>query len=127
MNTLKRGAKLISGRAPKDSQPVLRSVARSKHPRFKIEVQNSEWESCSHIGLVRGTPRPQRDSITAFPDIAWHDDCLGRGLIPDTAPGLFGFVGPVEVPADPPALLLPKPVFGLTPEVTPGFDGAVGN
>jgi hypothetical protein len=50
-----------------------------------------------------------------------------RGLVlpmPDIAPELLGFVGPVEVPADPPALLLPKPVLGLTPEVAPGV--AVG-
>ena len=44
--------------------------------------------------------------------------------MPDIAPELLGFVGPVEVPADPPALLLPKPVLGLTPEVAPGV--AVG-
>jgi hypothetical protein len=45
--------------------------------------------------------------------------------MPDEAPGLFGFVGPVEVPPDPPALLLPNPVFGLTPDVAPGV--AVGD
>jgi hypothetical protein len=43
--------------------------------------------------------------------------------MPDSAPELLGFVGPVEVPADPPALLLPKPVLGLTPEVAPGAGG----
>jgi hypothetical protein len=46
-------------------------------------------------------------------------------LIPEEAPGLLGLVGPVEVPADPPALLLPKPAFGLTPDVAPGV--AVGD
>ena len=40
--------------------------------------------------------------------------------MPDEAPGLLGLVGPVEVPPDPPALLLPNPVFGLTPDVAPG-------
>jgi putative DNA primase/helicase len=53
------------------------------------------------------------------------DHCRGLVLpMPDIAPELLGFVGPVEVPADPPALLLPKPVLGLTPEVAPGV--AVG-
>ena len=55
------------------------------------------------------------------------DHCRGLVLsMPDIAPELLGFVGPVEVPAGPPALLLPKPVFGLTPEVTPGGVGAAG-
>ena len=45
--------------------------------------------------------------------------------MPDDAPGLLGFVGPVEVPPDPPALLLPNPAFGLTPDVAPGV--AVGD
>jgi hypothetical protein len=45
--------------------------------------------------------------------------------MPDDAPGLLGFVGPVELPPDPPALLLPNPEFGLTPEVAPGV--AVGD
>jgi len=49
------------------------------------------------------------------------DHCRGLVLsMPDIAPELLGFVGPVEVPADPPALLLPKPILGLTPEVAPG-------
>jgi hypothetical protein len=43
--------------------------------------------------------------------------------MPDTAPDGLGFVGPVEVPPDPPALLLPKPTFGVKPEVTSGVDG----
>jgi hypothetical protein len=33
-------------------------------------------------------------------------------FMPDTAPDEPGIVGPVGVPPDPPALLLPKPVFG---------------
>jgi hypothetical protein len=46
-------------------------------------------------------------------------------IMPDVAAGLLGFVGPVEVPPDPPALLLPNPAFGLTPDVAPGV--AVGD
>ena len=34
--------------------------------------------------------------------------------MPEIAPPPLGLVGPVEVPPDPPALLLPNPVFGLT-------------
>jgi hypothetical protein len=45
--------------------------------------------------------------------------------MPDNAPGLLGFVGPVDVPPDPPALLLPNPALGLTPDVAPGV--AVGD
>jgi hypothetical protein len=44
-------------------------------------------------------------------------------FMPDTAPDGLGFVGPVGVPPDPPALLLPKPTLGVKPDVTPGLDG----
>jgi hypothetical protein len=43
-------------------------------------------------------------------------------FIPDTAPDEPGFVGPVGVPPDPPALLAPKPTFGVKPGLTSGID-----
>jgi hypothetical protein len=41
-------------------------------------------------------------------------------FMPDTAPDEPGIVGPVGVPPDPPALLLPNPMFGWNPEVVAG-------
>jgi hypothetical protein len=41
-------------------------------------------------------------------------------FMPDTAPDEPGIVGPVGVPPDPPALLLPKPVFRWKLEVVAG-------
>ena len=38
------------------------------------------------------------------------------------APDEPGFVGPVGVPPDPPALLAPKPTFGVKPGLTSGMD-----
>jgi hypothetical protein len=90
-----------------------------------------------------GSQHAHADLLYDFPD-AVSDLLIGHGeqlcaenndptkplayfglVMPDEAPGLLGFVGPVEVPPDPPALLLPNPAFALMPDVAPGV--AVGD
>ena len=63
-------------------------------------------------GALEPARRQREDAPTPVP----------ARFIPDAVPDEPGFVGPVGVPPDPPALLAPKPTFGVKPGLTSGMD-----
>jgi hypothetical protein len=70
------------------------SIHRSSRPLRRQRFELGE-RRVGRAGLYQRAPTP-----------------VPERFMPDTAPDEPGIVGPVGVPPDPPALLLPKPVFG---------------
>jgi hypothetical protein len=82
-------------------------------------------ESTENINTKRvgrlGLAEAEEDALVAFMQTL-TDGFTRRDFIPDTAPDEPGLVGPVGVPPDPPALLAPKPTFGVKPGLTSVID-----
>ena len=70
-----------------------------------------DWRLPQHDGCGNDGCEDEVYSDRSGPSVAHAGDCAGTA----------GVVGPVELPAEPRELLLPKPVFGLVL----GIDGAM--